>query len=369
MFSENHQFVLMLDSVEVSKNKILKFYKDFCHEDNLFLLFENHSEIFKKYFSEKDIILIKNAILSKIWIKTAQKLQKQSIFCVFYDDDNYPQLLKNISNPPVVLYYIGDIKLFMEPCIAIVGSRTPTRYGKEVTEIFTRSLVRVGVVTVSGLAYGVDGLVASSTLDEKGKTIAVLAGGLDNIYPSSHAELARKIVKTGGLLVSEFLPGVKPQKHFFLERNRIIAGASIGMLITEAGEGSGTMSTARYAIDYGRELFVVPGNITSDKSAGSNKLISEIPDCFTISPAEIIDRLGIADRIKINDVNNKIKNLDTDEIAVIDAIGDDEVHFDDLVEMTKFHPQNLATLLTRMEINGLIKKLSGNFYAVNKKII
>ncbi len=362
---EVENFILICEYLGIAKYKINKYLGSCAIGKTINETINVDENNTYNIFSEKEFKEIKSAVLNKIHSKIREKLAKMGIKYIFAHECAFPGILKNIDNIPLVLYYVGNLELLNEPCVSIIGTRTPTRYGKEVTEIFSRSLARFGIVTVSGLAYGLDGIVASSTMEEGGKTIAVLAGGLDKIYPANHTELARKIVKTGGLLISEYFPGVKPQKHFFVERNRLIAGLSRGLVITEAGESSGTLSTARFAIDSGRELFVVPGNITSEKSVGTNKLIAEIPDCFTISPAEVIQKLGLENQLKFKDSQVKDVNLSNDEMAILKVLKNGDTHFDDLVEMAQLNPKNLATLLTRMEINGLIKKLPGNFYAVN----
>ena len=360
----NQEFILMLDYLGFSKQKILKFYKKFINIDNLYELFKTNTETFYSLFSFEEIKKIKSAISSGIGLKTAQKLAKLGIFALFYGEDDYPESLINIPDSPVVLYGIGDKRLLSETLISIIGTRTPTRYGKDVTEIFTKSLSSAGLVTVSGLAYGLDGMVASSTLDVNGKTIAVLGGGLDKIYPSNNTELARKIVKNGGLLLSDYLPGVRPQAHFFIERNRIIAGLSLGLIVTEAGEESGTFSTIKFALDYGKELFVVPGNITAEKCKGTNKIIAEIPHSFTISPVEVLERLGLDILNKSLDiVQNKIE-ISSEEKVILNLLKEDEISFDELQELTNFNVKTLTTLLTTMEINGLIEKLPGNYYKV-----
>ena len=159
-------------------------------------------------------------------------------------------------------------------------------------EKFTKELSNAGLVTVSGLAYGIDTIVAETTLEAGGKTIAVLGGGLDSIYPASNTNLAKRVAGQG-LLVSEYRIGVKPQTYSFVNRNRIVSALGLGTLIIEAGKKSGTMTTAKFAIEQSRELFVVPGNIYSKLSEGTNNLINEMPDTFTISPDRILYRLGI----------------------------------------------------------------------------
>ena len=363
MYTKNEQFLLLLDHLKFSKTLIHKFIERFNTED-YFDLVKNDDERLVSIFKDKDIKQIKTAISLKNYENLIQKLNKMHILCIFFGSENYPLNFANISDAPIVLYTIGNIELLNQPMISIVGTRKPTKYGKDVVSFFVKGLARAGIVTVSDLAYGIDGLVASETLDAGGKTIALLAGGLDSIYPSNHTTLARQIVKSGGLLVTEHLPGIKPISAFFVERNRLLASISEGLLLIEAAEGSNTMSTVGYALNFGKELFVVPGNITSDLSAGTNKLISEIPDAFTISPDEITQRFGLVVKSDKKQENQNIE-LTREESIIIDALYEEELPFDDLQEKTKINPSTLSSLLTSLEINGLIKKLPGNYYVKN----
>ena len=361
MYTKNQQFLLLLESLRFSKNTIQKFYFNYKFNEDFFKLFEINDDIFP--FNKKEINQIKTAILNKNHEKFIQKLNKMKIFCVFYNDDYYPKNYINIDSPPIVLYTIGDVGLFNNhPLLSVIGTRKPTKYGKLVVDCFVKNLVDASIVTVSDLAYGIDGFVASSTLEQKGKHIALLAGGLNSIYPSSHTNLARQIIKSGGLLVTEHQPGVKPEISHFINRNRLLAGLSDGLLLIEAGEKSATINTVNHAINFGKELFVIPGNINSDMSKGTNNLISEIPDSFTISPNDIINRFGY-EVVKSNKnvVETKME-LSHDESIIIDVLFEGELSFDELQEKTKLNVKTLATLLTTLEINGLIKKLPGNYY-------
>ena len=364
MNSNLNEFILLCDALKINKQKILKFVLCYGDKNDVFDALKNNNMKPFEMFSQNEIGSIKNAFLSNIHVKTMQKLEKLGIKPIFYGDNNYPERLVNIDNSPVVIYTIGDVELLSSVSVSIIGSREPTRYGKDVAELFSKTLAMAQVVTVSGLAYGIDGIVAQSTIEVNGKTIAVLAGGLDKIYPSSHTALARQIIEKGGLILSEYLPGVAPQKHFFIARNRLIAALSLGLVVVEAGEKSGTLITARYAINYGRELFVVPGNINSEKSLGTNKLISELPDSFTISPAEIIGKLGIKYEIKPDNMHYSTSELSSNEKLVIECLKSQELSFDELQELTQIDVKILSTLLTSLEISGLIKKLPGNYYSV-----
>jgi len=363
MYTENEQFLLLLDYLKFSKTLIHKFIERFDSED-YFNLIKTNDERLVSIFKDKDIKQLKTAILSKNHEKLIQKLNKMHILCIFFGSEYYPSNFTNIKDAPIVLYTIGDVELFHQPMISIIGTRKPTKYGKDVVSYFVKGLAKTGIVTVSDLAYGIDGLVASETLSAGGKTIAILAGGLDSIYPSNHTALARQIVKNGGLLVTEHLPGVKPIAAFFVERNRLLASISEGLLLIEAAEGSNTMATVSHALNFGKELFVVPGNITSVLSVGTNKLISEIPDAFTISPNEIAERFGIVVNSDENQENKNVE-LTNEESIIIDILYESEMSFDYIQEKTKINPSILSSLLTSLEINGLIKKLPGNYYVKN----
>lgn len=200
-----------------------------------------------------------------------------SIYKLHLGDRFYPKLLKEITNPPAVLYVKTDLdieKLFSAFSLAVVGTRKPTRYGFEITRKLTRDLVKKGVTIVSGLARGVDYVAHTTTLAAGGVTIAVFGTGLDVVYPADHKDLAERIVERGAI-VSEFPPGTGPTRMNFPIRNRIIAGLSRGVLVTQAAARSGTLITAGFAADFGRDVFAVPGNITSEYSPGTNGLLQK----------------------------------------------------------------------------------------------
>lgn len=187
----------------------------------------------------------------------------------------YPQMLKKIYSPPKELYVIGNKEILNMSCVAIVGCRECSQYGRKVAEKFAYELSKRGLVIVSGLAKGIDSFAHIGTVYAKGKTIAVLGSGLDNIYPKENVELARKIVEYGGCIISEYPLGTKPEKKNFPQRNRIISGLSKGVLVVEAKEKSGTLITVDFAIEQGRDVFCVPGNINSFNSVGTNELIKQ----------------------------------------------------------------------------------------------
>lgn len=192
-----------------------------------------------------------------------------------FEDENYPCLLKEIYDPPQQLYYLGELKAREKFPLAVVGTRKISFYGKKATERLVNGLCQAGLTIVSGLALGVDGLAHQIALENGTRTIAVLGSGLDTVYPPDHKKLAKRIIDTGGALVSEYPPKTKPSKLTFPARNRIVAGMSLGVLVIEAPIKSGAMITARLALDQGREVFAVPGDIYSENSQGCNLLIKK----------------------------------------------------------------------------------------------
>jgi len=310
----------------------------------------------EKYFDFRNKIL--NTNFKKFEEMVINDLYKYEVGVVTYFSQEYPDTLKNIDEPPLVLYYKGNVKLLNEKAISIVGTRKPTTYGRLVCDKFTKELVFAGLVTVSGLAYGIDTIVAETTLASNGKTIAVLAGGLDSIYPSQNTSLASKIVQSGGLLVSEYRIGVKPLSYQFISRNRIVSALGLGLLIIEAGKTSGTMTTARFAIEQSKELFVVPGNINSSQSEGTNSLIDEMPDVFTISPNRILFKLNI----KKKETQKVEKQVDMIESQILAELNSSELSFDELCERLNMSASALSSKLIKMEMFGLVKKGNGNLY-------
>ena len=231
-----------------------------------------------------------------------------NIQLITFNNPNYPYLLKEISSPPLCLYCKGDVSLLSSQCFAIVGTRKPTDYGIVVTKQYAKEISK-HMTIVSGLATGIDAVAHKTTLEEKGKTIAVLAGGLNNIYPLTNIRLAKDI-EENGLLISEYPPNTKPLSYYFPIRNRIIAGLSKGVLVPEMGEKSGSMHTINYGIEFNRDIFVVPGKINSPMSKGSNLLIKNLQGCITISPEDIMNtyqlsKQGKAEHMQL-DLNSQL---------------------------------------------------------------
>lgn len=271
-------------------------------------------------------------------------------------ESKYLQILDTIAKKPKALSYVGTLPQTRLPSLAIVGTRKPTRYGKEVTTSFASELARAGVIIVSGLALGVDGLAHRGALEAGGTTIAILGNGLPTIYPSSHRELAREIVEHKGAIVSEYDENMPALPHQFLERNRLVSGLSDAILITEAALKSGTMSTALHAIEQGKEVFVIPGNITSPMSAGCNALIRQGATPVT-DPAQILEVIAPQSqasqkRLLLGDTDNETTVLTLLDSGIRDG--------DELQQKSGLSASEFSTTLTMLEINGQIRALGAN---------
>ena len=286
-------------------------------------------------------------------------LNKRGIKVTTVISDDYPNKLFRLDNKPYVLYYVGNIKLAQEKAIAIVGTRNPSNYGKTVTEKYAKTLAENGLCIVSGLASGVDKIAHESALLVNGNTIAVLGGGFDHIFPSININLAREIGKKG-LILTEYYLTQRPTKYSFPARNRIIAGLSSAVLITEAKIGSGSIYTKNYGDEIGIDTFVVPGNITSEKSSATNKIIKEGSGQITISPDDILSFFDIKKKEKTE--QESTMQLSQEQAEIVKLLKDGEKDFEFLQEKTNYSTQNLNFSLTTLEISGIIKKLAGNLY-------
>ena len=349
MFSNEELVCLWFDYNNYSFGKLEKLLKYFNAISDIF-----DKNLLQKSKIDEEFVKIKQQLLDMDW-KVFQKhvedeLYKFGLSAMTYVSKNYPDKLKVIAEPPLVLYFCGDESLLSKKSISIVGTRTPSEYGKLVCEKFTKELSSAGLVTVSGLAYGIDTIVAETTLENGGKTISVLAGGLDSIYPATNTNLAKK-VQENGLLISEMRPGLRPANYSFIARNRIVSALSLGTLIIEAGKRSGTMATARFAIEQSRELFVVPGSIFAKTSEGTNNLIDEMPDTFTISPDRILSRL----KIKKSSAPKSAVQVGIEDNVILTALSNGEKNFDELSEISNLSPAELSSELIKMEMFGIIK--------------
>lgn len=274
----------------------------------------------------------------------------------------YPALLKKIYDPPARLYSRGTLPEPNAPFFAIVGSRLPTPYGRAVVHDIVRTLATNGVIIVSGMARGIDSLAHQAALDVGGRTIAVLGSGINDaaIYPPEHRDLANRIIESGGAVLSEYPDDTPPQKHYFVARNRIIAGMSVGTLVIEAREKSGSLITARFALDEGRAVFAVPGPITNQNSAGTNGLIKQGAHLVT-SADDILSILEIDPLMP----TTRALSLIPVEAALYALLNHDPQSIDALLDASKLDIATLSSTLSAMEIKNLTRNVGAMHFIRN----
>lgn len=287
-----------------------------------------------------------------------ENLQRKDINFLTWNSPDYPPLLKEIAQPPPVLYYRGSILPMDELAIAIVGTRNVTKYGKQITIDTATYLAGSGVTVVSGLARGVDGIAHRAALEAGGRTIAVLGSGVDVIYPPEHRKLALDIIENGAV-VSDYPPGTKPDGINFPPRNRIISGLSRGTVVVEAGERSGALITAKFALDQGRDIYAVPGSVLSQMSKGTNQLIADGAQPMT-NPAQITDALNLQRQVK-REAKESL-SLTRDEELILRLLGNESLHIDEICNRTSMGIEKLTADLTMMELKGIIERDNGMEY-------
>jgi DNA processing protein len=301
------------------------------------------------------------------WDKTEEQvklLEKNQIKIVTFKDENYPENLKSIYDPPPFLFLKGEIRKEDQNAVAIVGCRSASVYGKRITERIGRELAKNGITIVSGLARGIDSIAHLSALKENGRTLAVFGSGLDVIYPPENKKLAEEIVSNGAI-ISEFFLGTKPEAPNFPRRNRIISGLSLGVVIVEAGTKSGALVTASCALEQNREVFAIPGNLGSKNSEGTNALIKQGAKLVT-TVEDILEELKITTKGKRPDssaqTEKDISHLSEMERNIFKLISDEPYHIDKIATQASVSlPQALSALLS-LELKGLVKQLSGKMF-------
>jgi DNA processing protein len=289
-------------------------------------------------------------------------LEKENVQMITFNMPEYPRLLQEIANPPYIIYMKGEIDLNSTPMISIVGSRKFTSYGSQAATSFAKDLAAAGVIVVSGMALGIDSIAHQGALSGGGKTIAVLGGSLDdkNIYPRNNFNLSREIIENGALLSEYPIETPAGIQGNFPARNRIIAGLSLGTLIIEAGEKSGTLITANSALESNREVFAIPGSIFSPQSSGTNELIRHGAKIVT-GVKDILEELDLDEARAKTPTIPKIPENKAEEI-LLKILSADPVHIDNLKKLSKLETSALSSTLMLMEIKGWAKNIGGQNY-------
>jgi DNA processing protein len=299
--------------------------------------------------------------LEKVW----ERIQKQGIQILTWQDENYPQRLKEIDQPPPVLYIRGEYLPDDLFAVAIVGTRRVTAYGRQITEELASFLAANGMTVISGLARGVDAIAHQTALKAGGRTIAVLGSGVDRIYPPEHRGLAERMLERGAI-ISDYAPGTPPEASNFPPRNRIISGLSLAVVVVEAGETSGALITAEFAAEQGREVFAVPGSILAPQSKGTNKLIQNgaLP---LLSVNDLMQALDIT-RVGEQKAARKIMPADAIEAKLLTVLTNEPLHVDEIRSQSELPIEKVSAALVLMELKGMVRQVGGmNYVALREE--
>jgi DNA processing protein len=293
-----------------------------------------------------------------------ERLDRAGVQVLTWDDDGYPPNLREIYNPPPVLYVRGSIDERDEWAVAVVGTRRASAYGKEAARMVTTGLAKAGVTVVSGLARGIDTVAHRSALEAGGRTVAVLGSGLDILYPAENRRLAAEIVEAGAL-VSEYALGTRPEARNFPPRNRIISGLGLGVVVVEAGASSGALITADFAVEQGREVFSVPGNIFARTSRGTNDLIQQGAKLVR-DVADVLEELNLTMVSEQAQVRAVLPENET-EALLLQHLSAEPVHVDALGQAVSLPIAEVSSTLALMELKGMVRQVGGMSYVVARE--
>jgi DNA processing protein len=293
-----------------------------------------------------------------------ERLERHGVDALICEGPAYPSRLKEIYDYPPVLYVRGKLPADDEPCLAIVGTRRPTVYGRQVTEEIVADLARSSITIISGLARGIDSVAHRTALDAGGKTVAVFGSGLDIVYPGENAKLAQAIVEHGAL-VSEYPLGVKPKAENFPLRNRIMSGLSLGVLVVEAGERSGALITAQQAMEQNREVFAVPGSILSPASQGTNRLIQEGAKLVR-NHTDILEELNLTIVVQQAEIK-EFSPANEVESAILKQLGPEPNHIDEICRRSGLTMSEVSSTLAMLELKGIARQVGSMNYVLARR--
>ncbi len=363
--TENIKYWVWLSSIEsIGNRKKLKLLKTYGNPENLWKAPKSEL-ISNKSIGFEIAAILKDTDIRKKTEENMEKMYQMGIGIIPVSDSRYPGYLKKIHDPPMALYYRGKLQND-ELTIAVVGSRNATVYGLNMAENISFKLASRGFTVVSGMARGIDSYAHKGTIRADGRTIAVLGCGLDIIYPSENYELSEKIIDKG-VIISEFPIGAPPLPINFPMRNRIISGLSLGVVVVEANERSGSLITANIALDQGKEVFAVPGNANSKTSTGTNRLIKEGAKLVT-DIDDILEEMGLVCMANGKEIaidvykGNVLKGLAGEERIIAEHLLNEELHIDVLAERSGFSAQLVNSVLVMMELKGIVEQLPGKIF-------
>ena len=357
MTTEKRNILFLDNALELPYSKRHKILNSFDIELDLHDNFNEIQDKLKEILTPHEFSLLQKSAKQNL-DQIIEGYKRDNIQIVSIYDNEYPEQLKYIENQQFCLYCKGNIDLLKSDCIAVVGSRKISDYGRVVTSQFVKEFVSAGLTIVSGMALGVDSVAHNTTLQNQGATIAVLAGGFNHIYPTANFGLYKQICQNG-LVITEYPPNAEPLSYNFPVRNRIIAGLSKGVLVTEAGLKSGALHTKNYALDMGRDVFAIPGKITSSESEGTNNIIRQCQGALVTSPKDVFNALGINLQEK---TQKTAQQLDIMTTSILNYILAEKKTFQEIADFTKLSTRDLNNKLLEMQMDGLIIKLAGNAY-------
>ena len=346
--------------------KILKLVDIFGTIDNLFTIdvksTTSNNKISSHLFQKLKLAHQKYATDCSIYEDEIEDVEKIGAKIITYWDDQYPQQLKNIYFPPLILYVLGDLTENDSQSISIVGTRTATDYGKTIATKFSRSFAEQKITVVSGMARGIDSITHKTAIKQNGRTLAIIGSGLDVIYPPENKSLFHKITENGAV-ISEFPLGTKPDAQNFPKRNRIIAGISLGTLVIETRNNGGAMQTAKHALDQNKEVFAIPGNLTSEQSNGTNTLIQRNGAKLVTNPDDILVELQLKLRPEIG-INIPKPKLDLSlfEEKIYNFLDNSPKQIDKIASESSLSISDTLINLLSLEFKGVVQQLPGKMF-------
>lgn len=365
--ADNKQYWIWLSSIPgigaVKSRKLLEYFEQ---PHNIYNSREDELRTLP-FLNGSDVLNIIDKKLKDNVKRILDNIYKNNINVITIEDELYPYYLKNIYDPPMVLYYKGNIT-DSEKYLAVVGSRKATSYGLDMAGKISSELAKYGITVVSGMARGIDTYAHKGALGAGGRTIAVLGCGVDVVYPYENKKLMESIINEGAC-ISEYIPGTPPIAGNFPARNRIISGMSLGVVVIEAGDKSGSLITANFALEQGREVFALPGNVNSINSTGTNKLIREGAKIVT-GIEDILEELNISyteEKIKeFYRENNRddqlLKGLEEDEKKIVQCLKEGSLHIDALARKTGLGIKSVNSILLMLELKCVVEQLPGKIF-------
>jgi DNA processing protein len=304
----------------------------------------------------ENVVQLRSSIeLEKVW----EQFDEKGISVTILSDEDYPSRLRELELPPPVLYMRGELTPDDEWAVAIVGTRRVTAYGRQIAEDVAGTLALNGITVVSGLARGVDSIAHQAALNAGGRTVAVLGSGLDHIYPPENRRLSEQVTNSG-VLISDYPPGTAPEASNFPPRNRLISGLSLAVVIVEAGQTSGALITASFAADQGRDVFAVPGNITSPASKGTNRLIRDGAHPL-LHAEEILEALELT-MVAEHRTARVVLPADAVEAQLFETLSREPLHIDEIRSRTEISIEKVTATLALMELKGMVRQVGGMHY-------